>query len=489
MTLEDSENKLEEILPKKEYKKDPNKNYGYIKQLISTFFVQEPFYGRIINRFMIKEDWDQTSAYVKFDYPFYKETGRVSYILGYNPEFIDHELCRKYEVEGKVSLSSMEKPYKEVGFILVHEVLHTLLGHITDRTFLSQDEGERELINIAMDMAINSMILKATENANSDISLFPPRLGFYAGRKPVCKNQELAEFVEKLPTLQTTTFYYNSLKKFLESQPLKDGKGGGKNKVKVFLNGAADSETGLNGFDSHGWEDLPKEIREEVKSNMRNHVKEALNEARKTNRWGTVSEEIKELMGKIVAESPIDWKLLLENAIGQCRIQDHESTYRKISKKMPMLLPGEKKRTSTPIAFFIDQSGSMGDSEVQLAFAQASNCAKLIEVDVYNFDTEVDHASHVVWKSKSGYTWKRTRSGGTDFNAIKRFIEDGTHKKRKWKWIVILTDGYAPSLDPLPAKVLWLITPSGQEPENVRPQDLVAKMKFPGDYTSNSNIY
>jgi predicted metal-dependent peptidase len=492
MTKNAAENTLEENYETKEYKKIPGKDYSYIKQIISIFIVQEHFYGRIISRFSIKEDWNCQTAYVNFDLPFYKETGRITFNLGYNPEFIDAELCRKYEKDGYISNSSFEPAYKEVGFVLVHEILHTLLGHLTDRAYVSQDVFENHIMNIAMDLAINSLILKSTENKNKSISLIPPKVGFYPGRKPSIKDEEFAKFIENLPTLQTTTFYYNAIKEFLnnKNENGKDGNTGNQsNKVKVFLNGTSDSESGLSGFDSHAWESLPKEVREEIKSSIRNNVKEAMNQANKMNNWGTASEEIKELMNKIIAESPIDWTILLENAIGQCRIKEHESTYKKLSKKLPMFLPGEKKRTSTPIAFFIDQSGSMSDPEVQLAFAQAANCSKLIEVDVYNFDTEVDQSSHVIWKARSNFTWKRTRSGGTDFNSIKRFIENPSVKKRNWKWIVILTDGYAPELEPLPAKVLWLITPSGQEPQNVRPQDLVARMKFPDQYNNQEDIY
>jgi hypothetical protein len=35
---------------------------------------------------------------------------------------------------------------------------------------------------------------------------------------------------------------------------------------------------------------------------------------------------------------------------------------------------------------------------------------------------------------------------------------------------------------------LWLITPGGKEPENLRPQDLVAKMKHPKDYDTTDVI-
>jgi predicted metal-dependent peptidase len=482
----------------KEYKRDPNKDYSYIKKLVTVFFAQETFYGRILSRFIIKEDWECNSAYVKFDYPFYLETGRITYLMGFNPEFIDSELCRKYEKNNLISISHHDDAYKEAAFVFVHEVLHTILGHLTDRTIISKDKTEMEVANIAMDLAINSLILKSRDEIEAksrEISLIPPKLGFYPGKKPQIKNQEFASFIETLPALQTTTFYFNKIKEYMEKEAEKKGdekgQSGETNKVKVFLNGLQQSDGSSEsiGFDSHnGWSNLPKEIREEIKSNMRNQIKEALNEARKSNRWGTVSSSMQELMGRLVAESPVDWKTLIENVVGQCRVQEHEGTYKKLSKKLPMLLPGEKKKTSMPIAFFIDQSGSMTNEDVQLAFAQAANCAAMIEIDVYNFDTEVDEKSHVVWKNKFSYTWKRTRDGGTDFNAIKRFIENPSFRKRNWKWIVILTDGYAPSLDPLPAKVLWLITPGGKEPENLRPQDLVAKMKHPKDYDTTDVI-
>jgi predicted metal-dependent peptidase len=105
-------------------------------------------------------------------------------------------------------------------------VLHTILGHLTDRTIISKDKTEMEVANIAMDLAINSLILKSrdeVETKTREISLIPPKLGFYPGKRPQIKNQEFASFIETLPALQTTTFYFNKIKEYMEKEAEKKG--------------------------------------------------------------------------------------------------------------------------------------------------------------------------------------------------------------------------------------------------------------------------
>jgi predicted metal-dependent peptidase len=69
----------------------------------------------------------------------------------------------------------------------------------------------------------------------------------------------------------------------------------------------------------------------------------------------------------------------------------------------------------------------------------------------------------------------RTRCGGTDFDAVAKFVND-TKNRGRWSGIIILTDGYAPTMSAVNgAKVLWVVTPSGTM-DHVRPGDLACKM-------------
>lgn len=463
---------------KSNYERDPNVDYGYIKKYFGHYFVSEPFYGRILSRILLVEDWNVPTAYVTFDMESYKQTGNLAYKVGYNPAFIDEELAKKYRnADGKLDLNNVSETVgKEIGFVITHELLHLLLSHLTDRNIFSQTKAERQLVNIAMDLAINSLL---DDPANKNSKFKVPDICFLPGRAAKTQDQELNDLIKSMPPLQNTLFYYRMLKDYLDKKQQEQGEGEGDGDGDITI---GDSGEGSYGFDSHdGWEDLPKEVREQIKAHIKGQVQEAINAAQKTNNWGSASSSTQELMKKIAAPNLVDWKDLLRIAIGQCKLQENESTYRKLSKKLPYLMPGEKRKYSAPIAFFIDQSGSMDNSDVQLAFSQAVYCASNIQIDVFNFDTEVDQTSHQVWKRNNGnQKWQRTRDGGTDFNAIKRYLESPTAKhKKNWKWVVIVTDGYAPNMDPIIPRVLWLITPNGEEPKGVRAGDLVVKMRLP----------
>ena len=471
---------------KKEYKKDPDVDYSYIKRCIATYIANEHFYGRILSRTLLVEDWNVPTAYVTFDYESYKQTGMINYKIGYNPGFVHEELAKSYKDEnGQLNMSTADMNVgKEFGFVLTHELLHLLLSHLTERNIFTTNKNDRMLVNIAMDLAINSLLHEKEDNKSLHFKV--PEICFLPGRTPKTNDEGFNQLIQTLEPLKTTSFYYKKMKEYLDNRENKEGDGEGDDSSDSQNIDVTIGEFGDIGFDSHdGWDDLPREVREQIKSHMKAQIQEALNNAQKKG-WGNCSNATMRLMQKIAAPPVVDWTKIIQNVVGQCRIQETESSYKKLNKKMPMDLPGIKRKYSSPIAFFIDQSGSMGESDVKMAFSEAVYASKEIQIDVFNFDTEVDQNSHQVWKKNGGdQVWKRTRDGGTDFNAIKRYLEDPNSKNKKnWKWIVIITDGYAPSLDPVLPRVLWLITENGKEPENVRPNDLVAKMKK-NKYESN----
>jgi predicted metal-dependent peptidase len=85
---------------------------------------------------------------------------------------------------------------------------------------------------------------------------------------------------------------------------------------------------------------------------------------------------------------------------------------------------------------------------------------------------------------KSMYKWKkghdmprmRTRSGGTDFDCVQRYC-NLPENKGKWQGVIILTDGYAPTMGQVVgSKVMWVITPQGTM-EAVRSGDYAIQMR------------
>ena len=76
--------------------------------------------------------------------------------------------------------------------------------------------------------------------------------------------------------------------------------------------------------------------------------------------------------------------------------------------------------------------------------------------DVYYFDTEVDEENMFSWKKGRSVNPRRTRCGGTDFEAP---TEHAHKHSEKYDGYIILTDGYAPKPKPSKMRRVWIITP------------------------------
>ena len=262
-----------------------------------------------------------------------------------------------------------------------------------------------------------------------------------------------------------------------------DGSGEGNGQLCDEHGGGDDAEytIGIGGpegesMDGHpGWGDLPDDIREILNEKVKDMITEGVKRAQMKGSWGTVPSAMQGVIQQLLT-SEIDWKSILRYFIGRARSMDRDSTIKRVNKKAPYIFPGVRRKTKAKLAFFIDQSGSMSDQDVQLAMAAAFECSKEVEIDVYNFDTSVDEASHQVWKKGTHTEWRRTRSGGTNFDGVRDFVSKPENKGR-WTGIAIVTDGYAPKMSQLlGVKIIWLITPGGTL-EYVREGDLVVKMK------------
>jgi predicted metal-dependent peptidase len=237
-----------------------------------------------------------------------------------------------------------------------------------------------------------------------------------------------------------------------------------------------EGEGDLGTLDDHGgWGDLPEGVKDQIKDKVRGIISNAVNRADSRNSWGTVPASMQAEIRKAL-QHEVDWRSILRLFFGTARSMQRISTIKKMSKKMPGVLPGVKRGTIARFAAFIDQSGSMSDEDVALAFAEVEGASKETEIDVYNFDTEIDEPSHKVWKRGKKFPWGRTRCGGTDFNAVANFVNTQRNRSR-WSGVIILTDGYAPVMGQVSgAKVLWVITPGGTV--NVtRPGDLIVQLR------------
>lgn len=405
-----------------------------------TVYMEQPFLGVVSMEITKLADEGAPTAYMGAR----KEDKEYELVLGYNPDFFR-------------SLTAKERQG-----VICHELYHLIFQHVTHRTVV--DKRMSQLWNVATDLAINSII--GQQNLPS-FCLFP-------GKRPTRKDpktgqivdagdKDLCDFIEKAPGLQAADFYFEKMKEIIDKRK----------------NDNSDDPTGgMATLDDHdGWGELPAEIEEQLAERMRDLIEKAVRHCDNTSKqWGSIPQEIQEMIRKLISRE-IDWRSILRNFIGRCRSTERIGTVRRINKRAPFALPGARRKTYAKFACFIDQSGSMSDSDIAMLFGEMEGLSKETAIDVYHFDTEIDEKSHTVWK-KGAPTPKphRTRCGGTDFNAVAGFCNRHDNRGR-WAGVIILTDGYAPVMGPIVgSRVLWVITESGTM-EAVRPGDLACKMK------------
>lgn len=395
-------------------------------------YMHEPFLGGVSMNISKYADATCGTAYVGFN----KETQEL--MMGYNPYFF--RSLQPAEREG----------------VIVHELYHVVLQHLFERNV--SDKKYAMAWNIGTDLAINSIITQSKANGLPSFALVP-------GRFPAkCKNAKLGEFIKNVKPMLASEFYFEGVKEILDEAE-KNGEG----------------DSGLDSLDDHsGWGEIPDQIKDQIKDKVRGMIANAVNRADSRNSWGTVPAAMQaEIRKGLVHE--VDWRSILRQFFGSARSMERISTIKKVSKKMPGVLPGVKRGTVARFAAFVDQSGSMSDDDVALAFAEIEGASKEAEMDVYNFDTEIDESSHKLWKRGKKFPWGRTRCGGTDFDAVARFVNDRKNNGR-WSGVIILTDGYAPKLGFVKgAKVLWVITPGGTV-DVTRPGDLIVQLKRDGKF-------
>ncbi len=397
---------------------------------------QEPFMGGISLRLPMRADWNVPTAYVSCD-----RQGNI--ILGYNPGWMR-------------SLT-----YEQRKGVFKHEVLHIALMHVAGRAVA--DPRKARLWNVATDLAINSIISNGGSNMApiADCLLLP-------GREPKTKDQGLKALIKSFPHLESSDFYMDALEQYAESQGNpEDGDGN------ITIDIGGDGQ-----FDGHGgWGNIPEELRDILRENVRELVSQGVKNAHRAGQWGSIPSSTSAQIEALLKHE-LDWKAILRMFLGRARSQDRNSTIKRINKRAPYMMPGVKRSTVANFLWAIDQSGSVSDENVQRGLAEAFACSKEGKIDIVNFDTEIDMSSFKTVQNGQGFKWERTRCGGTDFNAVSEFL-NRQENRGKYSAVVIFTDGYAPTMNSIVGtKVLWLITEDGTM-EAPRPGDLAVKMDKP----------
>lgn len=357
----------------------------------------------------------------------------------------------------------------------IHECLHLVYQHCTTR------RQEPHLVwNYATDCAINSQIKR---EFLPDCGLIPgegfgkltPAQTATMSPEAIARHAKMSDFVKNLPVGLSSEEYF---RRFMEDPEIskmltepQEGEGG---------------EGGMPGMDSHeGWGGDPTdgdgdgeesaESKAMAKAKLKDIIKRAVDDCDSKGQWGSVSSEMRgEIRAMLTSEVP--WQEVLKHFVGNSRRGNRMTSWTRINKRMPGLASGAKRGYTSALATYIDQSGSVGEAELALAFGELEAFTKFTSFTNFHFDTEVDEKSKTEWKRGAVKAPHRTRCGGTDFSAPSKHL---VKNRAEFDGGIIITDGYASDPGPCVARRCWLITPGGELQFKPQANDVVIKMKWP----------
>lgn len=323
--------------------------------------------------------------------------------------------------------------------VLKHEVYHLVFQHCTSRRMTPHN-----VHNIATDLAINSLL---TEEELPQCALRPGRpldLSKCTDPKALAQWTKVSDKIAGFPLNMASDWYFSAL---MEDPETKDALTG-------------DPGEGEGGFeismDDHGgWGDMSDEERAVVQGKIKAALSEAVKKCDRNGQWGSVGGEVRETLRKMVDDS-VDWKKILRNFVGTSQRLNKSSTLRRLNRKYPYVHPGVQRSRTATVGVFVDMSGSVGDAELEQAYAVLGSLAKMVTFKFYPFDSEVDDKNAFTWKKGQKKPPIRYRAGGTSFIAVNDFVKK---HRDELDGVIVITDGCAEAPGPSAVRRCWVLVP------------------------------
>lgn len=334
---------------------------------------------------------------------------------------------------------------KQFLFVLVHEVLHIMLGHCCKE--LNQEISNHSVANIVQDIVINSILKYNKEN--------------YGLEK---YNYEIPKFVYNPPIDFTNTpwniLYNQYMEQIKDAKPFEEvsvtlenekGETWTLNKTIILPEGykieGTDGEWYYNENCGLGTDETKLEMEMVRAKNISEH-------------YGDDAGRLYELIGKIF-ENKIDWKIIFRNAINKI-INSSMTSYMSPKRNLlysNIILPGKRKqkiRNCGDVNVFIDTSGSMSRKTLMEILGELEFITNKYKKEgrVYFWDTEIYEPITLKEVSRKEHIEVKGR-GGTCVECVINTINENKETDLN----IIATDGYFNTKIDLKKneEIVWLI--------------------------------
>jgi predicted metal-dependent peptidase len=367
---------------------DPKVDRDVREKLITArvgLLLRASFFGNLATRLKLvnADEWCSTAA----------TDGRHFY---YNSRFIQ-----------------MLRP-KEIEFLFGHEVLHCVYDH-----FGRRGSRDPQLFNIANDFAVNADLIK----------------------------HRVGEKITTVPCLHDTKYdgmsseeIYDILYEKAEKIDIGDLLD---KMIDEHLDGEGDADSDGDGDQEGKGKGRPK-LSDSDRQAIKDEIKEAmLAAAATTDGAGNIPAGVMRMI-KELTEPQMNWRELLRMNLESTIKSDY--TWMRPSRRgwhMEAVMPGRKNDEMIDIAIAIDTSGSIGEKMLKDFLGEIQGIMDSFpayKIHVVSFDTDTynpvqydsDNLDSIVDYEPAG-------GGGTDFDAIYRYLKDEDIQPRR---LVVFTDGY-----------------------------------------------
>jgi predicted metal-dependent peptidase len=299
---------------------------------------------------------------------------------------------------------------KEIEFLFGHEVLHCVYDH-----FGRRGNRDPQMFNIANDFAVNADLIK--HRVGEKITTVP------CLHDPKFDGMSSEEIYDKLMENVQKISMSDLLDKLIDEHL--DGEGDG------------DGEGDQEGKGRPKLSDADRQaIKDEIKEAM-------LAAAATTDGAGNIPAGVMRLI-KDLTEPQMNWRELLRMNLESTIKSDY--TWMRASRRgwhMDAVMPGRKNDEMIDIAIAIDTSGSIGDKMLKDFLGEVQGIMDSFpqyKIHIVSFDTDTHNpAQYDSDNLDSICEYEPGGGGGTDFDAIYRYLKDEDIQPRR---LVVFTDGY-----------------------------------------------
>jgi predicted metal-dependent peptidase len=420
----------------------PNDPTFNIERHLLVFLQENAYYAEISRHLRKVATLDIPTAAVTFD------VVNDEFVMYYNPVFFAGGKYTDKKTGEEIECTPLSN--WEVRGVVRHEFDHLTFGHLTHRRPAKRELAVRH--NIAGDLAINSLIVSSAGMRQEDDRLDArplPKSALIPGQRPWVDPkqfaaltperkkaiEEFSDIIEKFPKDQATEFYFNKLNEIAQKKQKQSG-------GSCDADGSGfDIDSVLGTLDDHdGWDDVPDDQVDYVEGKIKAMVEKAVaNADGKPNGWGSIPVHIQAEIRRSIS-TIVDWRAVLRQFVGSLMRGERTTSIKRINRRYPYIHPGVKRGYTARILVAIDQSGSVDDGQMSMFFDELATLTKRVGVDILPFDCGADVREIFEWKKGTNPKIKRTRMGGTDFNAPSDIVNDVKNRGR-WDGYLIMTDG------------------------------------------------